>query len=238
MNHETFDRLIADHQLGMSEMQLDRFVTSRADYGGGGTTYGRYKQALRELWKRWRGLKGLLGERALMELDVEVLDMMTRRWFCRSVTRRRARIELEQKRLQLQEVDKTIEDTEREFVRFYQQAEALKQVVGDLTPARRDQLDREMWAHNLKAAAALEVITTGRVGHNTVMFIQAGPCEWRKPLLLEIFGGGDNQEERARYRADLVKWFLEHEPEVALPALVVPTLCHADVRKLLEEEPR
>ncbi|KKM01248.1 hypothetical protein LCGC14_1796300, partial [marine sediment metagenome] len=111
--------LIADHQCGMSLFQLDHFVTSRADYGGGGTTYGRYKQSLRELWKRWRGLKGLYPERALLLLDVEELDARSRRWLCRSITRRRARVECAQKRLHLVELDKTIEDTEREFLRFY-----------------------------------------------------------------------------------------------------------------------
>ena len=53
METVSLDDLFADHQGSHSNFQMDNFITIRS----GGTAYGQYKQSLRELHKRWRGLK-------------------------------------------------------------------------------------------------------------------------------------------------------------------------------------
>jgi len=61
--------LLDDHQTGMSQFQDDYFVTTRA----GGTLYGQYKQSLRELYKRFRGLRELTCNQERLSIDIEEL---------------------------------------------------------------------------------------------------------------------------------------------------------------------
>ena len=207
-----FQELIADHQLYHSNFQMDHLITIRA----GGTTYGQYKQALRELYKRYRGLKELYAERELAQIDAEELTELANG---NTYDARRNRIRLAQKRMALEEISKNIEDTEREFQRFYAQAEALKEQIGELTPERRAALDRDMWEYKLKEMAALDLATSGRLSLNTYEFIGACPPEMRKSVL--------------RACADckgLLEWF-ETKHDTPMPKL--PDACQ-DVRRLLE----
>lgn len=192
--------LFSDHQLYHSDFQMDHLITIRA----GGTVYGQYKQALRELYKRYRGLKELYAERELAQVDIDELSVSTSG---NEFEQRRNKIKLAQKRMSMEEIEKNIQETEREFRRFYAQSEALKQQVGDLTPEKRDRLDREMWEYKLKEMAALDLATSGRLSVNTYEFIGATAPEMRKRVLTAC----DD-------RAALLEWFeTKHGESVPLP---------------------
>jgi chromosome segregation ATPase len=169
--------LLRDHQLYHSEFQQDYIITLRA---GGPTVYGQYKQALRELFKRYRGLKELYTSRELLQIDIEELEQKetTDRF-----ENRRNQVRLAQKRMGMEDLEKNIQDTEREFKRFYQQATALKAQIGDLTDERRSQLDREMWQAKMQEMAAIDLQTIGRLSNNTYEMIGASPPEIRDPVL-------------------------------------------------------
>ena len=66
--------------------------------------------------------------------------------------------------------ERLVKETAREGARFYQQAVALKEMVGELTPKKRDCLDREMWKHKIKKMAMIDYMTAGRLGVNTLEF--------------------------------------------------------------------
>lgn len=202
---QSLQALLSDHQPCHSDFQMDRFITGRA----GGTVYGQYKQALRELHKRYRGLKDLYAERELCRIDADELAQPPKP--CETeFDARRNKVKLVQKRLTLDELGRSIAETEREFRRFYAQAAALKGSVGELTPERRAQLDREMWAHRLRCMAAVDLLTAGRLGPSTIELLQAVPRGWRKAILAEV-----SDQEGA-----LKAWFLDFESP--LPALEVP----------------
>jgi len=173
--------LLDDHQRYHSDFQIDHFIIARS----GGTKYGMYKQALRELDKRTRALRSLYANKRPDPADeFEAYDADDR--------------------------GRVIADTEREFLRFYAIASALKREIGELTPERRRELDEDMWRHRLKSLAAVELLCEGRVGRNTLEFIMATPKRWRNSLVEEI-----------RDHAGLMKWFNEFEavlPEI--PALL------------------
>ncbi|TLN17639.1 hypothetical protein FDZ71_06235 [bacterium] len=171
--------LLADHQLYHSEFQQDYLITARA----GGTTYGMYKQALRELFKRKRGLEELYSEKELLLIDIDELETLSAG---AGFENRRNAVRLKQKRGHLYDMDKNIQDTEREFKRFYQQAAALKAVIGDLTDEKRKALDEDMWRYKLKEMAAIDWIAHGRLGNVTVEMLMAMPIATRKSLLAEI----------------------------------------------------
>ena len=63
-------KLLDDHQIYHSDFQMDNFITIRS----GETQYGQYKQALRELFKRYRGLKELYTGRELLQVDIDELN--------------------------------------------------------------------------------------------------------------------------------------------------------------------
>ena len=202
--------LLNDHQLYHSSFQMDNFITIRA----GETQYGQYKQTLRELFKRYRGLKELYVARELLQVDIDELEMSNATGF----VKRRNDINLAKHRMDMEDLERNISDTEREFKRFYAQADALKTQVGKLTPEKRDELDQEMWVHKLKTMVAVDYITKGRIGENALTFIRSIPKKIRKPLLSEI------KDQKA-----LLEWFDNFD--IPLPNIQVEA--NINVQKLL-----
>lgn len=207
--------LLADHQLYHSDFQMDSLITVRA----GGTRYGCYKQSLRELWKRYRGLRDLYVQHEMLSIDVDELNSRASET---EFDRRRVAVQAASKRLALFEIQKNIEDTEREFSRFYSQAAALKDCIGDLDAPRRAELDREMWEHRLRSAAAMDFMALGRLSQNTIELFHACPVEMRNRLAAELLNSDRHQE--------LIAWYMSYSPEI-------PTLepeREFDVRRLIE----
>ena len=202
--------LLKDHQLYHSSFQMDNFITVRA----GETQYGQYKQTLRELFKRYRGLKELYVARELLQVDIEELEYNNVTGF----VKRRNDINLAKHRMNMEDLERNISDTEREFKRFYAQADALKAQIGELTPEKRDHLDQEMWTHKLKTMVAVDYITKGRIGENALTFIRSIPKEMRKPLLAEI------KDQKA-----LLDWFDDFD--IPLPDIQIEA--NVNVQKLL-----
>jgi len=201
-------KLLADHQLYHSEFQQDYFITVRA----GGTEYGQYKQALRELSKRYRGLKELYAEKELLQIDIdELTEVKTRDKF----VKRRNEIKRTQKIMAMEDIDSNIKDTEREFERFYQQAVALKEKIGELTPLKRSILDRDMWEFKIKEMASIDFICNGKLSASTVELVMCVPRETRKDLLNQI-----------SQRKELIDWYEKREDvKISLPSV--------DINKLL-----
>ena len=202
--------LFIDHQLHHSEFQQDYFITGRA----GGTEYGMYKQALRELHKRYRGLKEQYAEKELVQIDIdELTDKKTKDKY----EKRRNEIKRTQKIMSMEDLDKSIADTEREFKRFYQQAIVLKEKIGELTDVKRSILDRDMWIYKVKEMAAIDYVTTSRLSKGTYELIMAMPQNMRNNTLNEI-----------KNHADLLTWFEnKNDVELELPEI--------DTQKLLED---
>lgn len=223
--------LLADHELFHSDFQMDYLITVRS----GGTPYGCYKQALRELYKRVRGLRQAYSDKALLQVDIDELALALHvkgDGIPALLARRRTTIHLASKQLAMEEADRVIRDTEREFQRFAAQAAALKGSIGELTPERRAELDREMWRHKLRAMAAVDLLTRGALGENTVTFLQAAPLDWRGPLLEEIKGEVDSFRAGEKRADGLIQWFETYEP--GIPAIGEPEA--VDVKGLLEAE--
>ncbi len=195
--------LIADHQCGHSEFQHDRFITIRS----GGTLYGCYKQAVHELFDRWRGLRDYYAQRLLAQIDLRELDEKSRG---DGYDAERAAVNLELSRHRFDELQKRIGDEEREFTRFYQQAAAMKADVGKLTPERRRELDRDMWTHRVKCMAARDYMTAGRLAPNTLDLFLAFPTDLRQSLAPMIFADDERKSE-------LIGWFLSYQCEIPEP---------------------
>ena len=172
---------------------MDNFITVRA----GETQYGQYKQALRELFKRYRGLKEIYVARELLQVDI---DELKHKHSKTDFEIRRTKINLVKYRMDMEDLERNIEHTEREFTRFYAQANALKKEIGAMTSKKQNQLDQDMWLHKLKSMVAIDYLTKGRIGENAIAFIMSLSKDLRIPLLAKI----KNHDE-------LISWFENYD---------------------------
>jgi len=228
------EELLRDHRTGMSKFQDDYFVTTKA----GGTTYGQYKQSLRELYKRFRGLRQLISSRRKVDIEIEELQYDIDLFSTSSDKKeefkcRKLKVDLDEKLMSLEESDRVISDTKREFTNFYRQAVYLKEQIGELDDEKLDQLDQEMWEFKIKEMACIDFITSGRLRNSTFEFIHACPDTMRKKVLGEI-----------RNHDKLIEWYenkenviipksLDHIPEPSFKTM--PQLSFEDMTPQLSE---
>ena len=203
--------LLNDHQMYHSQFQQDYFITARA----GGTKYGMYKQALRELYKRYRGLKGLYADKALLQVDIDELDASENE---NVFEERRNEINKAKKIMYMEEIDKNIFDTEREFERFYKQAATLKNSLGNIDENKRNKYDIDMWKYKLKEMAALDYISNGRLSKATIELVFTLPFAMRTQTLAII-----------KNSKTLLDWYERRTTTVRIDDSSI------DVKKLLKE---
>lgn len=214
--------LPADHHYLHWTTQLDHFITVRA----GGTPYGMYKQAQRELDKRVRGLTQLHASRQRLQIDIEELEyciknkVVFRNGRETSASRfdvRRMAVDLEERQKSAPHNERLFLDHERERERFQQQSEHLAKHLditpeNPLTPERRTILDREMWLFLLRREAASEIITSGRIAKNTLAMIMSLPTRERNPILALIRGQIAHYRDGGEGEGPLLDWFFQQQP--------------------------
>lgn len=189
-------QLLNDHQLFHSQFQQDYLITIKT----GGTLYGQYKQALRELYKRFRGLREIICDNKKIIVEVKKLQHKIK-WdaYKYPMDQELDQIEYERGIMQQEESQRVLNETKREFTRFYQQALALKEKIGELTTEKRKQLDKEMWIYRLKEMIALDLVSSGRISRNSYEFINTVPKDIRDAIL-PILKDQKKMDE-------LIKWY-------------------------------
>lgn len=204
--------LMADHQEFHSDLQMDSFITGR----NGGTLYGCYKQALREVATRITALRERYFGIELLHAEIDEHQEKGTRVDL---------IKAKHKQSCIPQVEHTLLHTEREFLRFVGQALALREVMQHqgiefpLSAETRHRLDCEMWVHQLKCRAAIAAMTGGRVDNSTIELIQSLPANIRKEVCDAIFSDQGNK---------LMEWFMEFELKVPEPKPI-----DIDPRKLI-----
>lgn len=166
----TIQELLQDSQLGHDSVQIASFMIVR----NGGTKWGCYKQALAELKTRVRTAKRVILLRQEMLESLEATEGI-----------KRAKVELD-----LQEAEESLMTVLRETAIIYQIADALKEqidAVGELTPERRVELDKELWIHRLKEQLASDFrLNGGRLQPETEKSIRALPKDMRRIVHMNL----------------------------------------------------
>ena len=219
------EQLLAFHNSSMTDFQLDRLVTVRA----GGTPYGMFFQALRELHKRLRGVRSdyLMRRRLRVKLThYEALAQGT------GYKAELAAIKVDEIIESLEYCEKQIQTDEREFCRFYSQAVGLFVHLGfdreAPTPERLAQLERERWEHTALATIA-EHHVNGQPPGSMVSIIQAMPADLRTRVLQRCFGDGANHQDRMRHLDTLANWYLNYSQDLPEPL----ALSESETREVL-----
>lgn len=204
--------IFKDHQLYHDHLQIDHFITTSS----GGTVYGMHKQALRELFKRYRGLRELYHTREIGMLDISSIKKKTRifffsTWRNRSIKRKKRKIALCQMLMNMEDLIKNIEDTEREFKQFLGQVLFLREKIGPLTPEKRKTLVIEYWEFQAKYLAAKDLIIHRGIGASVLDMIQCLPIASRNKVT-SFLSLNDGKEA--------VSWFQNYEfPEIKAPVI-------------------
>lgn len=163
------EELLNDHRMYHDETQIGFIL-------GGRTKWGRYKQSIRELYKRIRGLRQEYCSRERLQIEIDRLVNKE----CNDEYERRLRdVELKEKSGCMEEINRSIANTKREAERFYREAAILKREFGEISEEKRKELDLEDWQHTLIKRGAFEMITTGRPNENTLKNIASLPLENR-----------------------------------------------------------
>jgi hypothetical protein len=186
--------LLNDHQLFHSEFQQDYFITGLS----GKTLWGMYKQSLRELYKRTRGLRESYCDREKLEVEIEQQYEIAnkKKDYYKA---KFAAIEYKRKTMQLEELNRVIKDTEREFKRFYQQALSLKEKLGELTEDKKKELEEETQIFKIKEMICIDLRTRGMLSNVSYERINAVPYKIKKKILDDISSG------------NILKWYEDRE---------------------------
>lgn len=172
------DTVLSDHRTGQDATQLGSFVL------GGRTEYGTYKQAVRELYKRIRGLRQMITDRDVLLLDIE--DKKEEIETLEGRDKQRAELKLRSMYGQLEEAERGIVDTKREAALFYREAALIKSKIGELTEEKRADLDREEWKWWHLKRAAMDKLTSGRVSEVVLKNLISLPISERQEWLSVI----------------------------------------------------
>jgi hypothetical protein len=154
------DELLLDCQRHHSEFQAKYFIIQSA---GGRTTYGRYRQALRELSARLDSLQELKWSIWKVKLVVKLAYILFMPTLLIECLRRR-----------LDRLVSTVRELDREADYFRSEAfktRAKLSIAGEqfpLSATALDRLDREMWAVAIGREVYYDLMTTGKIERNTL----------------------------------------------------------------------
>ena len=174
---------IDDHNLFHTTFQQDYLITKKS----GITLYGQYKQALREWFKRRRGLRELYCDKEILEIEIQELEFEVTKQNISCYEVDKKKVEIKRKTMRTEENNKTICDTEKEYSRFFQQVKILKEQLGTLTPERVEKLDREFWEAQVKSRLANHAIArSSGMRIQDIELLNCYPREMRLKIYAEL----------------------------------------------------
>jgi hypothetical protein len=164
MMKEELERLMRDYNESYGTFQLGRMIVARA----GGTQYGIYRQALRELNTRIETLKGLYLEEE--ELLVDMSECVEKRsdTSISQYDMEREAIKVKRCQLRTHTLKRKIERKVDEVKHLFNVAKKMKGILGEITPERRDRLETELSIYHIKRCAIFEMQAFGKLSYGSV----------------------------------------------------------------------
>lgn len=183
---------------------MDYFITSRE----GGTLYGCYHQALRELHNLVGAACAALESLELLAVDIRELE---------NRESPRCQILAKHKRRRAERIRHEYETCTRgELRRFYGQVLAIRNALSEqgvtfpIDSETMDRLDREMWVHTLLCELTFQMNSPqGGPQAHTLKLIQALPDDMRKEVLSHIM--------RTDSAAHLLNWAMSYQCQLPEP---------------------
>lgn len=202
MNHlqTHIEELLQDHQTRHSQLQIDAFIIGKSSVGH---PYGAYRQCLRELNSRYQQRFEIMDLLEEYQLDVEEECAKEFSEGCSRIEAKRAQIAMRRIKRKIERTHQDLKELDREIQRFYELTASAKQLVGELTPERRNVLDREFWVHKLKFKAAIDILRTGAPSATVLETACTLDEELRMRVMEQLNPGGAQR---------LIEWFNNGAP--------------------------
>lgn len=184
---EELERMMEDYDESYGTFQIGRLIVARA----GGTLYGMYHQALRELNGRCETLKGLHLEQE--ELLVDMSESVEKRSDTKTsrYDMEREAIKVKRCQMRMHTLKKKIERKMAEVNRLFGMASDLKAEIGEITPELRDKFETEANLYYIKLCAVIELKSSGRLSYGSIESIFALEPMQRRQLIEEL----DNKDK-------------------------------------------
>jgi len=168
---EIIENLLKDHQGHHSNFQIENFIV-----GCSGDAWAQYKQALREIESRYEIILDartkLISHKKSMQKIKRSLNGDKRKIKSYGLRVGAYRKELE-----------NAQDVKRELKKFVELAVRLKSEIGEVDSKKRQALETKSWKNKGVRMAAVDVLATGAISHQTYDFIFSLPKESQ----LELF---------------------------------------------------
>ena len=188
--------------------QIDRLVVARS----GITVYGRYVQALRELYGRYRGIRGCLFQ--LEELSIRMKKLKSRVAALRTSPNCNEggvpllEADLELRRLRVEEVEEgaRLKGLCYEFSRYFVNADALKDHLGPMSSETVEQHEKELMLAQVRVSMAKDCLQ-GRILQPETWQLVCALETMDRQLVLSWLGEGNPK----LYRERTVDYFLSQD---------------------------
>lgn len=170
-----------DYEMFHSSFQIENFILIK----NGRTTFGIYKQCLRELISRENSLRNIYAQKMKQDIAFEELEeklALAKKEGNNTFEVRRLQIDRAELAYGVKDILKVISETEREYRQFYNAGVFLKEKLGDLTKEKREKLEAELWVESCKYKACQDIMTTQRISVETLTMICSMPNKERKQL--------------------------------------------------------
>ena len=194
-----------DHRPYQSGFQIDNFVLAQ----NGATPWGVYRQSLRELKSRWDSIRLLSAKLKCLKLqkaklsDTSALIDADQFGLMRIDSTEDPIVEDVRLSIAIEDCEKHLSDTKREFMRFYAHATWYKAHFGSLTEEDIERLEAEEWIAKLKRKVAIEIVVHKQVSEPTLDAVLALEEEHKESLIK--FAG-----ESLGDRIGLIAWLKKH----------------------------
>jgi len=163
------NELLKDYNPKHSRYQISNYIIAL----NGRTTYGQYKQVLRELFPRVNNITQAIAEINIIEQEIEIAKEPSFENFGNKY--KIEKIKQDRKHVQLKQQKDHLRIQLNEFKEFYSIALQLKDKLGELTEERKEELEKEYWVTTFKERIALELACNGMVSQHTLETILAMP---------------------------------------------------------------
>ena len=163
------NKLLKDYNPKHSRYQISNYIIAL----NGRTTYGQYKQVLREIFPRVNNIAQAIAEIKIIEQEIELAKEPNFENFGNKY--KIEKIKQDRKYVQLKQQKDHLCIQMKEFKEFYSIALQLKEKLGELTEERKEELEKEYWVKTFKEKIALELACNGIVSQNTLETILSMP---------------------------------------------------------------
>lgn len=187
-----YEELFKDLELAHSDFQIHNFVLGEEK---GITEWGKYKQALRELHKRVRGVKQLLFQMERDKIEIEKIKRKIERlkkgkYQDYDLDVKLEEINLAEKQTNLKIAEKSLQELLREAEEFYKVVVVLKEKFKNLSKEDKWRLEKEYWMLKFKRDIEDSLLAGQKPSFGLMRVIKSLPLDMQKELL-EFYGNAE-----------------------------------------------